>query len=66
MSDGLSDMNAVNRLGNDVLEATYELRDALIAADEGHRGMRPELTFLLNRMNEVLRDAGFEIHRRTR
>ena len=60
MSDGMSDAAAVGRLGNAVVDAAYGLRDALKAADAGHRGVSVDA---LEDINRVLRDAGYELRR---
>lgn len=58
MSDGISDSNALSALHNKVEFAAMDLRDALEAADEGHRGMTVRT---LDIVNTVLRDCGYRL-----
>lgn len=61
MSDGMSDGRAVGRLADDLDLAAYELRDALKACEAGHRGLT--VPGIADRVNDILKDAGFEIRR---
>lgn len=63
MSDGMSDSKALGKLEADLREAAYVLRDALRAAEEGHRGWT--VGGYAQLVNAVLAPDGWEV-RRTR
>ena len=60
MSDGMSDATACGRLAGDLREAAYKLRDAIKAAESGHRGMSVPI---ISTVDPILNDCGFEIRR---
>lgn len=64
MGDEKSDASAVGDLATDVLEAAYGLRDALEAAEVGHRGIVPDRRELEVRVRAILAQAGWDIARR--
>lgn len=57
MSDGMSDANAVGRLGERLESAAYDLREAIEAAENGHRGIAIDV---LATVNEVLQKFGLK------
>ena len=61
MSDGISDANALGRLDRDVMLKAHDLRNALKAAEEGHRGLRP--AGILATANNALKGCGFQLVR---
>lgn len=61
MSDGLSDASAVGKIAGRLEEAAYQLRDALKAVEEGHRGLtvaNPEA-----QVNRILEEQGYRIYK---
>jgi hypothetical protein len=56
MSDGLSDANAVAAIANAIEDAAHDLRDALDAATEGHRGLTVDPILIVN---EALKRSGY-------
>lgn len=48
MSDGMRDATALGQLAQKLEEATYELRDAIKAAEEGHRGYMVDIQATIN------------------
>lgn len=63
MSDAMSDAYAVQRLYDDAVKATEKLKEELEAAEQGHRGLMPNMYELTQSMNYVLKEAGWEIRR---
>lgn len=55
----MTDGARIGRLADGVFDAAYRLRDALIEAGEGCRGLSPVID--LDRLNAVLLDAGVEL-----
>jgi hypothetical protein len=53
MSDGMSDAAATGRLGRELEEAAYVLKEKMIAARNGHRGLSIDV---LSTVNECLGD----------
>lgn len=62
MSSGIQDANAVGQLGQKVVLACYDLRDAIKAADAGYRGLSPAWN---ETVNEILLEAGYELRKVT-
>jgi hypothetical protein len=62
MSDGLSDANAVGQLAVDLREAAHVTREAIEAAEAGHRGLSVDVC---GEFNDVLRRFGlrYELRR---
>lgn len=60
MSDGMSDANAVGRLGAALERATWEFRKAIKAAQEGHRGLAVDVE---EEVNEILLPTGWKLVR---
>jgi hypothetical protein len=60
VSGGLEDANAVGGLANDLKDAAYVLRDAVKAAEEGHRGIAIDVVATVN---EVLLPSGWKLVR---
>lgn len=56
MSDGMSDGAGVGGLEQRVREAAYELRDAILAAKDGHRGLVPAIQEVVE---PILMEAGY-------
>ena len=60
MSGGMEDANATGKLGTDLEEAAYRLRDAVMAAETGHRGIAIDV---LNTVNPILLREGWKLVR---
>lgn len=62
MSDGMSDANAMGGLSTRLREASCKMRDAIKAAEDGHRGMSLDVQ---EDVNEILLPSGWKIVRAT-
>jgi len=60
MSGGMEDASAVGRLGTELREATYQMRDAIKAGEDGHRGLAIDVQ---DAVNEILLPCGWKIVR---
>lgn len=60
MSDGLSDASAVGRIGDKLEAVAYDLKLAIKAAKQGHRGLTVNIE---STVNDVLRGCGYEIRK---
>jgi hypothetical protein len=63
MSDAMSDANGVTQLYDDAVKAAEKLKEELQAAEQGYRGLMPNMYELTQSMNYVLKEAGWEIRR---
>lgn len=60
MSGGMEDASAIGGLADKLRDASYELRDAIKAAEAGHRGMSVPVQ---DEVNEILLPSGWKIVR---
>lgn len=60
MSGGMEDASAMSELSKELIDAAYEMRDAVKAAEEGHRGMSIDIEATVN---ELLLPIGWKLVR---
>lgn len=60
MSGGMEDASAIGELATELREAAYQMRDAIKAANAGHRGWAIDSQ---HEVNEILLPSGWKIVR---